>query len=69
MKPHSFSIGQTIQLSGGKYTIAPAGKYTITRLLPNDGIDREYRVQSHHDGHERAIRESEIRSIEDLAAR
>ena len=34
---------------------------TILRLLPNDAADREYRVRHSHDGHERVVRESQLR--------
>ena len=62
MPLHSFTIGQRIEFLPGKFDgNAPSGAYTIVRLLPNDQIDREYRVKSAHDGHERVVRESQIR--------
>lgn len=62
MQPHRFSIGQNVVLALGKYGgNAPSGTYTVLRLLPNDGADREYRVRHEHDGHERVVQESQIR--------
>lgn len=61
MQPHLFSIGQNVVLSMGKHGgNAPNGTYTVLRLLPNDGADREYRVRHERDGHERVVRESQI---------
>lgn len=62
MQPHSFSVGQNVELSPGRYDgNVPRGAYTILRLLPNDGADREYRVRNQRDGHERVVRESQLR--------
>ena len=49
-------VGQTA-LDGS----APSGIYTVVRLLPNDSTDREYRIKNIRDGHERVVRESQIR--------
>ena len=62
MPPHGFSVGQIVELVPGKYDgNIPRGAYAVTRLLPNDGSDREYRVRSQQDGHERVVRESQLR--------
>lgn len=61
--PHHFAVGQTVELNHDRYDRnLPPGAYTITRLLPNDAEDREYRVKSSHDGHERVVRESQLRA-------
>jgi hypothetical protein len=58
---HSFAVGQSVELVrhplNGKI---PPGRYTIQRLLPNDGADREYRIRNVRDGHERVVRESQL---------
>ena len=62
MRPHGFSVGQSVGISPGRYDgDIPAGTYTVLRLLPNDGADREYRVRFQRDGHERVVRESQLR--------
>ena len=59
---HRFSIGQKIEFVPGRYDgAAPSGAYTVVRQLPNDGQDREYRVKNTRDGHERVVRESQLR--------
>ncbi len=62
MQPHGFSVGQSVEFLPSKYAgSVPHGLYTVLRLLPNDGTDREYRVRHQRDGHERVVRESQIR--------
>ncbi len=62
MQPHGFSVGQSVELFPGRYDgNVPRGAYTVLRLLPNDGSDREYRVRHQRDGHERVVRESQLR--------
>ena len=62
MRPHGFSVGQSVEFFPGKYAgNVPHGLYTVLRQLPNDGADREYRVRHQRDGHERVVRESQIR--------
>lgn len=62
MPLHSFTVGQSIEFVPGKFDgSAPGGTYTVVRQLPNDSTDREYRVKNTRDGHERVVRESQIR--------
>jgi hypothetical protein len=63
MPPHGFTIGQSVELTPGRLDgNVPRGTYTILRLLPNDAADREYRVRNARDGHERVVRESQLRA-------
>ncbi len=62
MPLHSFAVGQMLEFDPGKFDgTNTRGAYTVVRLLPNDGSDREYRVRSARDGHERVVRESQLR--------
>lgn len=62
MPVHSYTVGQRIEFVPGRFSgSAPGGAYTVLRQLPNDAPDREYRVKSVDDGHERVVRESQIR--------
>jgi hypothetical protein len=62
MPVHKFAVGQHVELFPGKYDgNVPRGAYTVERLLPNDAADREYRVRNLRDGHERVVRESQLR--------
>jgi hypothetical protein len=63
MRPHSFAIGQSVELVSSRLSgNVPGGSYVVLRQLPNDGEDREYRVKNARDGHERVVRESEVRA-------
>ncbi len=62
MPLHSFAVGQMLEFDPGKFDgTAARGSYAVVRLPPNDGSDREYRVRSARDGHERVVRESQLR--------
>lgn len=62
MPLHSFAVGQSVEFVPGRFDgSAPSGTYTVVRQLPNDSTDREYRVRNVRDGHERVVRESQIR--------
>ena len=59
---HRFAVGQSIEFVPDRfYATATRGAYTVVRLHPNDASDREYRVKNARDGHERVVRESQIR--------
>jgi hypothetical protein len=62
MPLHRFAVGQSIEFMPDRFdATATRGTYTVVRLHPNDGSDREYRVKNIRDGHERVVRESQIR--------
>jgi hypothetical protein len=63
MPLHKFTLGQSVEFVPGRFDgNVPRGTYTVRRLLPNDGADREYRVRNTADAHERVLRESQLRS-------
>ena len=62
MANHLFQVGDDVELLPRLVSPREAqGRYTVTRLLPNDSPDREYRVRQGPSGHERGVRESELR--------
>jgi hypothetical protein len=64
LHPHRYAVGQNVEIIVGRYDgSVPRGVYTITRLLANDAEDRDYRVRSALDGHERVVRESLLRPV------
>ncbi len=73
MSIHKFHVGQKVSVSPGAFDFhTPHGVYEIVRLLPTDEDDSLYRVKSIVDGHERAVRESQLdldgrRAVEALA--
>ena len=61
MSAHKFAVGQRLEfLSHPSASHVPRGDYTVVRQLPNNSPDREYRVKSVADGHERVMLESQF---------
>ena len=61
---HKFHIGQLVQFNpdrGERFT-APAGPYEVTKKLPHNGHEYEYRIKSAREQHERTARESQLSS-------
>lgn len=64
LHPHRYAVGQSVEVIAGRYDgSVPRGVYKIVRLLANDAEDRDYRVRSEADGHERVVRESLLRPV------
>ena len=60
-QPYGFAVGQSVEVIPDRYDgDIPRGTYTILRLLPNEGGDREYHVRHQRDGQERVVRESQL---------
>lgn len=58
---HKFQLGQRVHLLARPWDLTPpAGYFRIMRLLPREGTEHQYRIQSVADGHERVVRESQI---------
>jgi hypothetical protein len=58
---HKFKIGQTVQYTSGPYGRGSSSSvYKITQLLPPEGDDRQYRIKSASEPHERVVKESQL---------
>jgi len=58
---HKFKIGQTVHYTSGPYGRGTAsGIYKIISLLPPEGDDRQYRIKSASEPHERVVKESQL---------
>jgi hypothetical protein len=61
---HKFNIGQTVFLE--RYLERPlgvsGGAYVITKRLPERDGEFEYRIKSVNEPHERAVRESQLKT-------
>jgi hypothetical protein len=57
--PHKFKIGDTVLLTSVNRNV-PGGLYDVTKLLPHNGHEFEYRIMSASEEHERVARESEL---------
>jgi hypothetical protein len=60
---HKFSIGQAVVFTpGAGEALQTAVRGKITRLLPMEGSQYQYHVQTEPDGLERRARESQLHS-------
>ena len=60
MSFHKFSIGEVVLLQPSVPRQVPGGAYEITKRLPHNGTEFEYRIKSATEPHERVVRESEL---------
>jgi hypothetical protein len=62
--PHKFSVGQLVYFhpDRGERASAPPGLYEVTKQLPHDGHEHEYRIKSQREEHERTAKESQLSS-------
>ncbi len=62
MAIHRYAIGERVELTLGRLDgNVPRGTYTVTRQLPSETPDMQYRVKNVRDSHERVVRESQLR--------
>lgn len=62
MANHRFAIGEHVELTLGRLDgNVPGGTYMVTRQLPSETPDMQYRVKNIRDSHERVVRESQLR--------
>jgi hypothetical protein len=61
MSTYKFQIGQTVFLDPVRSRNVPGGAYIVTKKLPENNGEFEYRVRSVNELHERVVRESELR--------
>jgi hypothetical protein len=60
MPSHKFQIGEAVTLRPAVNRNVPGGVYEVTKLLPHNGSEFEYRIKSASEEHERVARESEL---------
>ena len=61
LSDHRFKVGQTVQYMSGPYGRGGASSvYKVTQLLPTEGDDRQYRIKSSDEPHERVVKESQL---------
>ena len=61
LSEHKFKIGQSVHYTSGPYGRGGAsGVYQVTQLLPPEGDDRQYRIKSANEPHERVVKESQL---------
>ena len=58
---HKFKIGQSVNYTSGPFGAGSTrGVYKITRLLPSEGDDFQYKIKSAVEPHERVAKESQL---------
>jgi hypothetical protein len=60
MKARKYRSGQMVTMAPSRARDAPKGRFEITRLLPVEHGNYQYRIRSVMDGHERVVLESEL---------
>ncbi len=60
MTSHKFKIGQIVTIRPSLSRNVPGGVYEVTKQLPHNGHEFEYRIKSVNEPHERVARESEL---------
>jgi hypothetical protein len=67
MPSHKFKVGDIVVINPAISRFVPSGVFEVTKRLPGNG-EREYRIKSANEPHERVARESElIKALETLA--
>ncbi len=62
MVPHRFKVGQDLAFNASRAEYEKVtGLYEVTRLLPSDGAELQYRIRNKGGGQERVVRESQLR--------
>jgi len=60
MSSYKFKVGDVVTLRPAVSRNVPGGAYEVIRQLPETGGEREYRIKSANEAHERVARESEL---------
>jgi hypothetical protein len=61
---HRFKVGQSVNYTSGRRgKIGSSNVYKITQLLPPQGDERQYRIKSEDEPHERVAKETDLRCV------
>jgi hypothetical protein len=60
MPSHKFHVGESVTLRPAISRNVPGGTYEVTKQLPHNGREFEYRIKSANEEHERVAQESEL---------
>jgi hypothetical protein len=59
--PHKFKVGATVQFHpSARDHYAARGMYVVTKQLPENNGELEYRIKNPNEPHQRIARESEL---------
>jgi hypothetical protein len=63
-RPFGFKVGQSVNYRPGPRSQAgSSGVYKITQLLPPEGTERQYRIKSADEPHERVAEETDLKRV------
>ncbi len=57
---HKFEVGDMVVLRPAVSRNVPGGLYKVIKVLPDRNGEREYRIKSANESHERVAQESEL---------
>ena len=57
---HKFRVGQSVDLLPSTFRSAARGNYEIVSLRPAEDGNRQYRIKSKSEAHERMVAESDL---------
>ncbi len=57
---HKFHIGETVRYNAAFGRGGPSGFYKIVKQLPSETEDRQYRIKSANEPHERVVNETQL---------
>ncbi|WP_119678022.1 hypothetical protein [Indioceanicola profundi] len=61
MNMHKFQVGQSLVFTPGRFEHQKGSDlFEVTRLLPAEGTELQYRVKNTGSGQERVVRESQL---------
>ncbi|RDV05870.1 hypothetical protein [Undibacter mobilis] len=61
---HKYQVGDAVYFTSPSFGRAAAsGTYTVIKVLPSDGEDRQYRIKSSVEAFERVAKESQLERI------
>ena len=60
MPSHKFHIGESVMFKPAVSRNVPGGVYEVTKQLPHNGREYEYRIKSANEEHEQIAGESEL---------
>ena len=60
MPSHKFHVGESVIVRPAISRNVSGGVYEVTKQLPHNGREFEYRIKSANEEHERVVRESEL---------
>ena len=58
--PPKFKVGDVVTLKSSVVRNVPGGIYEVIKVLPDHNGEREYRIKSANEPHERVVLESEL---------